>query len=131
MLTAVYTSKISGIVHTTAASRLYSTRYSSHVAVGTAATSQSAFEQSNLDWRRLDRECRHSHLVASLGRDSSFCFSASFLFCLTVTFLLCLGHILHEEQAAVKPASSEQLRACAVWRSDVSIRMYARVYIRT
>ena len=36
-------------------------------ALGTAAMSQSAFEQSNADRNRLDRECCHSHLVASLG----------------------------------------------------------------
>ena len=35
-------------------------------ALGTAATSQSAFEQSNADRNRLDRECCQSHLVASL-----------------------------------------------------------------
>ena len=29
--------------------------------------SQSAFEQSNADRKRLDQECCHSHLVASLG----------------------------------------------------------------
>ena len=34
--------------------------------VGTAAMSQSAFEQSNADRNRLDRECFHSHLVAFL-----------------------------------------------------------------
>ena len=35
-------------------------------ALGTAAMSQSSFEQSNADKNRLDRECCHSHLVASL-----------------------------------------------------------------
>ena len=44
---------------TTAASRLYRTRYSGHGAV--------CFEQSNADRKRLDRECCHSHLVSSLG----------------------------------------------------------------
>ena len=36
-------------------------------ALGTAAMSPSAFEQSNADRNRLDRECCQSHLVASLG----------------------------------------------------------------
>ena len=45
---------------TTVASRLYT-------ALGRAAMSQSAFEQSNADRKRLDQECGHSHLVASLG----------------------------------------------------------------
>ena len=36
-------------------------------ALGTAVMSQSAFEQSNADRNRLDRECCHNHLVASLG----------------------------------------------------------------
>ena len=29
--------------------------------------SHSVFEQSNVDRKRLDQECCHSHLVASLG----------------------------------------------------------------
>ena len=37
-----------------------------YLQLGTAAMSQPAFEQSNTDRNRLDRECCHSHLVASL-----------------------------------------------------------------
>ena len=36
-------------------------------ALGIVAMSQSAFEQINADRKRLDQECCHSHLVASLG----------------------------------------------------------------
>ena len=42
-------------------------RPADYTALGTGAMSQSAFEQSNADRNRLDRECCHSHLVASLG----------------------------------------------------------------
>ena len=77
---------------TTAASRLYSTRYSSHVA---------AFEPSNADRRRLDRECCHSHLVASLGESwdrepGALCWRLRSLGTTILGFLLmsitCLGH---------------------------------------
>ena len=46
-------------------SRHYS-RPADYTPLGTAAMSQSAFEQSNAERNRLDLECCHSHLVASL-----------------------------------------------------------------
>ena len=92
------------MVDTIAASRLYSTRYSSHV---------TAFEQSNVDRRRLDRECCHSHLVASLGesldRDPGALFwclrsLGTSVFGFLLMSITCLGQFLDQKQTAAKPA---------------------------